>query len=440
MMDTVIMLFTRDLRVHDNPALATACGRARRVVPLFVFDDVLLSHSPNRARFLLDALAGLRDGLRRRGGGLVLRRGDPAAETARLVSETGADAVFLADDVSPYARRRRDRLEELCGAEGAQVVGHPGLTVVPPGEVTPAGGDHYKVFTPYWRAWAASSWRPVAPPPERVPLDDAPADQTTLEAIADAFAKGTSPDLPEGGERAGRARARAWLDDHLADYDAVHNALAADETSQLSPYIRFGCVSPLELAAGALRRPDGDPYARQLAWRDFHHQVTAAFPDIGTRDYRPRGDGWHDDIDALDAWREGRTGVPIVDAGMRQLLREGRMHNRARMITASFLTRDLKVDWRAGLAHFDRWLVDGDLADNAGNWQWIAGTGNNPRPDRVLNPLRQAARFDPRGEYVRRYVPELAGLADPHRPWRLPPEERGDLDYPPPVIEPPAGR
>jgi len=176
---------------------------------------------------------------------------------------------------------------------------------------------------------------------------------------------------------------------------------------------------------------------RQLAWRDFLHQVTAAFPAIATTDYRPRPTGWRRDDDALAAWRSGRTGIPIVDAGMRQLLAEGWMHNRARLITASFLTKTLGLDWRHGAAHFFRWLVDGDIANNAGNWQWAAGTGNDTRPNRVLNPIRQAHRFDADGEYVRRHVPELAAVPGRavHEPWRLSKAERAGLDYPAPLLD-----
>ncbi len=194
------------------------------------------------------------------------------------------------------------------------------------------------------------------------------------------------------------------------------------------------------MAAGALDRPagneQGEEFRRQLAWRDFFYQVTAAFPDIARKNYRP-GAAWHQDQAALDAWCAGQTGIPIVDAGLRQLAAEGFMHNRARMITASFLTRNLGIDWRHGYAHFGGLLADGDVACNAGNWQWVAGTGNNTRPNRVMNPLRQAQRFDHGGQYVRRYVPELAGL-DPayiQTPWKLTAAHRRHLGYPDPIVE-----
>jgi deoxyribodipyrimidine photo-lyase len=228
-----------------------------------------------------------------------------------------------------------------------------------------------------------------------------------------------------------------WARGGVRRYPDHHDDLAADDTSRLSPALHFGCVSALEVTTHLEGRDGSESFLRQMCWRDFHHQVAASFPRIATEDYRPRGDRWRHDHDELEAWRSGRTGYPIVDAGMRQLRREGWMHNRARLITASFLTKHLYLDWRAGARHFMTWLVDGDVANNYGNWQWVAGTGNDTRPHRMFNPLRQATRFDPSGDYVRRYVPELAGVAGPsvHRPWELDPAVRSALDYPDPLID-----
>jgi deoxyribodipyrimidine photo-lyase len=437
-MDTAIVLFTRDLRLHDNPALHQAYVRARQVVPLFVVDPALGTRSANRARFLAESLADLRTSLRERGADLVLRRGDPAAEVIRLATEVHATAVYIADDVSHYATARRHRLERECARHRIELTLTPGLTVVPPGELRPAGGGHYRVFTPYWRAWRAAPWRSHCPVPRAIAM---PAVEKIGRLPAKQTASPGSPGLAPGGETAGRQRFVSWRQRLLDGYGENHDDLAGDATSRLSAYLRFGCVSPLEVAIGALDRPceigpSGEEYCRQLAWRDFFCQVTAAFPDIARKNYRP-GPAWHEDRRALDAWREGQTGIPIVDAGLRQLAAEGFMHNRARMVTASFLTRNLGIDWRHGLAHFDSLLADGDVANNAGNWQWVAGTGHNTRPNRVMNPLRQAQRFDRSGEYVRRYVPELAGL-DPariHRPWQLPPAQRVRLGYPGPLVE-----
>jgi deoxyribodipyrimidine photo-lyase len=238
-----------------------------------------------------------------------------------------------------------------------------------------------------------------------------------------------------GGETAGRARLDAWCRGGLARYPEAHDAPALEGTSRLSPYLHLGCLSPVEVARRCAARAGGEAFLRQLCWRDFHHQVTAAFPAITREEYRPRGDRWGDDAALLAAWKAGRTGYPLVDAGMRQLAAEGWMHNRARLVTASFLVKDLGLDWRLGAAHFLDLLVDGDIANNAGNWQWVAGTGNDTRPNRIFNPVRQALRFDPAGAYVRRWVPELARVtgARVHEPWRLDPAERRRLDYPEPL-------
>jgi len=426
------VLFTRDLRVRDNPALAAACEQADLVVPLFAVDAKLMSAAPNRARFLLESLADLRDSLRARGGDLTVRHGSAQAEVIRLAAQTGAQAVFVAGDVSRYAARRQAALARECARHRLELRITPGVTVVPPGELRPAGGDHYKVFTPYWHAWRQTRWRQPLPAPHAVRL---PPGARAGELPAPGG--GVSPSLQPGGETAGWQRARAWLDGPLSGYADGHDDLAGDRTSRLSAYLRFGCLSPLDLARQARRRQEGAEFTRQLAWRDFFHQVTAAFPGMATTDYRPRERRWRQDQDAIDAWRAGRTGIPIVDAGLRQLAAEGHMHNRARLITAQFLTRILQVDWRLGYRHFLSLLADGDVASNAGNWQWAAGAGNNPRPGRTMNMLRQARRFDPSGDYVRRFLPELAGLTAPdiHMPWRLPPALRRQIRYPEPITD-----
>jgi deoxyribodipyrimidine photo-lyase len=237
-----------------------------------------------------------------------------------------------------------------------------------------------------------------------------------------------------GGESAGLAALHRWARAGLAGYDTLRDDLAADATSRLSAYLHFGCVSPLAVATEISARPGGAAYARQLAWRDFFHQLLAARPDAAHRDYRDRGDRWHDDPDALAAWQEGRTGYPVVDAAMRQLTAEGFMHNRARMIVASFLTKDLGIAWQAGAAHFTRHLVDADVACNQLNWQWVAGTGTDANPHRVFNPALQGRRFDPSGDYLRSYLPELAALpaTEIHGPA---PAARRACGYPDPIVD-----
>lgn len=425
-MSRAVVLFTRDLRTRDHPALAAAVRDHDEVIPLFVLDDRLLARSANRTAFLLDSLAALRDEL---GGALAVRRGDPVEEVSRLRS----DWVYVTADVGPYAGVRERRLASVTRTRAL-----PGNAVLEPGEAAPAGCDHYRVFTPYWRAWSATGRRLSAPPPPRLelPSDVAPGELPELrELVADE----PSPRLPRGGEPEGRRRLESFLEAGLYSYAERRDLPGAEATSRLSPYLRFGCISSLEVveraeAAGCVE------LVRQLAWRDFYRQLLAAFPRLGTDDYRPRGRRWRVDAAALEAWKAGRTGIPIVDAGMRQLVAEGWMHNRVRMLAASLLVKNLGIDWRVGAAHFSALLVDGDPASNAGNWQWVAGTGTDTRPNRVFNPIRQARRFDPDGEYVRRYVPELASLDAPeiHEPWRLGPLALEELGYPPPLVELPA--
>ena len=411
---TVVVLFTRDLRVHDQPGLAAAVDRAERVVPLFVLDDAVLAAfgAPNRVAFLVDALRDLDASLRARGGALVVRRGNVVGETVRLTLDLDATAVFVSEDVSAYAQERERRLRTGLAAAGSELEVYPGVTVVPPGDLAPAGKDHFSVFTPYWRRWREEPRRDVVPAPERVVLPEG-IDPGRIPDRADLALGATAPDLPHGGETAGRRRLDAWLDNGLSSYAERADDLGADGTSRLSPYLHFGCVSAGEVVARALEVEGAEPFVRQLCWRDFNHQLLAARPELAHEDLRPREGGWRDDEDALAAWREGRTGHPLVDAGMRQLLQEGFMHNRARLVAGSFLTKHLGIDWRVGAAHFFEHLVDGDVANNTGNWQWVAGTGTDSRPNRRLSPQRQAERFDPDGVYTRRYIPELGTPDDP---------------------------
>ncbi|MEV5537870.1 deoxyribodipyrimidine photo-lyase [Saccharopolyspora shandongensis] len=437
-MRTAICLFTRDLRIHDNPVLLAAAA-ADRVVPLFVLDDAVLAgpfNRPNRMAFLLDCLRDLRRSLRELGGGLVVRRGSPPAEVAALADEIGATEVHVAADVSAHATARANELRQVLAERSCALHVHDAvITAQPAGFLTPAGNDHFTVFTPYFRRWAEAPMRRSAAAPERLRMPDVRTG--ALPARADLAPGDLSPRLPSGGETEARQRMRDWLADGVAGYVEGHDDLAADATSRLSPHLHFGCASPVELVERAGRGEGDQAFVRQLAWRDFHHQVLAARPECSHRDYRARNYRWRDDPQALRAWQEGRTGIPIVDAGMRQLAEEGWMHNRARMITASFLTKTLYLDWRLGARHFFDLLVDGDVANNDMNWQWVAGTGTDSRPNRVLNPTRQATRYDPAGDYIRRYVPELDGLpvGQLHEPQRIDPAERARRGYPAPIVD-----
>jgi deoxyribodipyrimidine photo-lyase len=420
---TEIVLFTRDLRVHDHPALTAACREAQRVVPLFVLDDDILGSryaSPNRVGFLLESLTDLRDGLRRRGGELVIRRGRTSEEVAALARELRAERVHLSADVSRFARRRARALRSAGRGASFDVVEHPGACVVPAGDLTPASSDHFAVFTPYWRRWVEAGHRDPLPAPARILLP-AGVDAGRWPSPDTLVTGARSPEVVRGGEAEGRARLEAWLGGGLDDYAEGRDLLGEEGTSRLSPYLHLGCVSPVEVTSRLEpRRPGHEAFLRQLCWRDFNHQLLAARPTLPDEELRPRGDRWREDPEGVRAWKEGRTGYPVIDAAMRQLRREGWMHNRARMLTASFLTKHLHVDWRIGAWHFMDWLVDGDLANNFAGWQWTAGTGTDSRPNRVLNPLSQSRRFDPRARYLRRHLPELAGLDDVtiHAPWQ----------------------
>jgi deoxyribodipyrimidine photo-lyase len=433
--ETALVLFNRDLRIHDNPALAAAAA-ARRTVPLFVFDERLLRSrfaAPNRVAFMLEALEDLDEALRKAGGRLFVRQGDPVREAVAVARECGAARLHVSADWSAYARRREERLARACEEERIEFCAHPGVTVVPPGAVTPTGGDHFKVFSPYHRAWSQLPPREPAPAPRKLSVPAKP--KAGRLPRVDSLVRGSpSKGRLPGGEVEGRKRMRAWLRDGLGRYEDRHDDLPGDRTSRLSAYIRWGCVSPLELAREAGGR-GGGAFVRQLCWRDFHHQVLAATPSLPRRDYRPRRGRWSRSKRAFEAWRAGRTGYPLVDAAMRQLAEEGFMHNRARMTVASFLCKDLYIDWRPGAWHFWDLLTDGEIANNAGNWQWVAGTGNDTRPNRVLNPVRQAERFDPEGHYVRRYLPELEPVRGKaiFRPWLM--EGFGRLDYPEPLVD-----
>jgi deoxyribodipyrimidine photo-lyase len=398
-----IVLFTRDLRVHDNPALAAAVEAAERVLPLFVLDDGIGSTrfgaAAGRRAFLHESLADLDASLRRLGGALDVRRGEVVAETVRAAQSVGTTTVFASADVSPYAVGRQRRL-------AAELVLRlvDGNYVVPAGEVAPTGNDHYQVFSPYHRAWSEMPWGSPVRAPDAIRLPDGHEPGALEPCVESTHA------AARGGGTAGVERAAAGLREHLDGYgSAGHDAIAADATSRLSPYLHFGCISPRALAVRARER-GGDAFVRQLCWRDFYAQILFARPETQVEDMRGRGDRWLDGPEGLAAWKEGMTGYPLVDAGMRQLRAEGWMHNRARMVTASFLVKDLGIDWREGAHHFFDLLLDGDVAQNIGNWQWVAGTGVDTRPNRIYNPTAQLKKLDPDGVYVRRYVPELADV------------------------------
>ncbi len=417
--------------MHDQPALADAAAGGRPLAPLFVLDDRLVGTSPNRLAFLLDALHDLRASLRERGADLAVRRGDPVEETLRLAHELGADAVHASSDVSAFAQAREERLARACADARVELQTRPSTTAVAPGALTPAGGDCYRVFTPYYRRWSQVRLGLARTPRRLTPVPGLKPGR--IPALRTLSERAPSPELPKGGETAGREQLTRWLSNGLADYGERGELLVPGASSRLSPYLHLGCLSAAEVVQRAREHEGAEPFVRQLCWRDFYHQLLAANPQTRHQDLRPRGDRWSRSEQAYERWRDGRTGYPIVDAAMRQLQREGWMPNRARLVVGSFLTKTLYVDWRRGERHFFDLLVDGDVASNVGNWQWVAGTGADTRPNRVLNPERQAKRFDPHGDYVRTYVQELAHVegAAVHEPWKLDPRP----DYPERIVD-----
>jgi deoxyribodipyrimidine photo-lyase len=451
MTDTAIVWFRRDLRVHDHPSLTAAARGAERVVPVFVLDEALLDGrfaSGPRIRFLLGCLRELREALRERGADLVVRAGDPVRELATLARETGAEELHFASDVSGFAMSRDRRVSAAMEDAGVKIVRHPGLFVADVGKPRTKGGKPYAVFSPFWRAWAQLERRDVHGAPRTLALPPG----VRAGEIPPADALGLPGDVPDPfppGERAARKRMHAWLRDGIHDYAKLHDRLEGG-TSELSPYLHLGCLSPRELEQRAGEAGSGqgpEEFVRQLCWRDFYAHVLLTNPANAHHAYRREMDelDWEDDDEAFDAWREGRTGFPVVDAAMRQLRERGWMHNRARLIAGSFLTKDLHIDWRRGEAHFMTLLVDGDEASNNGNWQWISSVGVDPAPyyRRMYNPAAQQERHDPDGAYVRRWVPELRDvpLAKLAEPWRMTEEEQEAAgcvigrDYPEPIVD-----
>ncbi len=400
-----------------------------------------------------------------------MRAGRPQRELVALARETGASAVLWASDATPYALARDRAVRAALADAGVEAVPGPGNFVADVGRPRTRGGTPFTVFTPFHRAWQQLERRPVhrapaelPPLPSQVAKGRLPALEELVgaHAAADAGALAPGAGLPgaapgggplaqpvvEPGEAAARRAAERWFDGGLADYARDHDRLAGG-ASQLSAYLRFGLLSPRELEQRAERRggDGGAAFARQLAWRDFYAHVLLHHPANLRREHqeRMRRLRWEHDDEGLVAWQEGRTGFPLVDAGMRQLRACGWMHNRARLVVGSFLTKDLQLDWRAGEAWFMRWLLDGDVASNNGNWQWIASVGVDPAPAfrRILSPVLQQQRHDPDGAYVRRWVPELSGVPDEllAEPWRMTAEQQRAAgcvigrDYPAPLVD-----
>ncbi|MBF4163624.1 deoxyribodipyrimidine photo-lyase [Nocardioides sp. CBS4Y-1] len=432
------MWFRRDLRLRDNPALLAA-AESGEVLPLFVLDPRLWGPAgPSRRAYLGASLRALDASLRQRQAGLSVVRGDPVRRVVLAARAVEADQVHIAADYGPYGAQRDDDVEQALEDAGIELVRTGSPYAVAPGRVTNKTGDPYKVFTPFSRAWADHGWRgPV----------DAPSGCSwlALDAEQDSTTDIPAPDLPSGlelpdaGEDAALARWQEFLD-RIDRYDDDRDKPGVNGTSHLSVHLKYGEVHPRTLLADlAQRRSNGArTYRTELAWREFYADVLHQRPETAREYLKPefaKMDYARPGAE-LDAWTQGRTGFPVVDAGMRQLRATGWMHNRVRMIVASFLVKDLHLEWQHGARHFMHWLVDGDLASNQHGWQWTAGSGTDASPFfRVFNPTTQGKKFDPPGDYIRRWVEELSDpdqVPDPHEPDD---DTRDLVGYPQPLVD-----
>jgi len=425
-----LLWLRRDLRIADHPALTAALDDGDTVA-VFVLDPRLWGGTgPARRAWLAATLRELGERMP-----LTLVHGDPADKLPRLAREVGAERVHVEREFTPFALRRDRAVAEALRADDVEAVVTGSAYAVEPGSVVNQSGNPYAVFTPFSRAWAEHGWPEPTPTPRRRPVEG-PTSEKRATSMLDIALREAHPELPEAGEQAALARWRDFLDDDLADYDDHRDRPDLSGTSRLSPYLHLGVVHPRTLLADlASRRNEGARrYRLELAWREFYADVLHANPESAWSDLKPLGIDYDEPGTEFDAWCRGETGFPIVDAGMRQLLATGWMHNRVRMITASFLTKDLHVWWPHGARFFLDHLIDGDVASNNHGWQWTAGTGTDASPYfRVFNPVTQGKKFDPDGDYVRRWVPELAELAGAaaHEPWK----HGGATGYPEPILD-----
>ncbi|MBB6571814.1 deoxyribodipyrimidine photo-lyase [Kribbella sandramycini] len=417
---TALMWFRRDLRLTDNPALLDAVSAGDGdVLGVFVVDPLLWERSGDPRRDHLTAsLTALSEAM---GGRLVIRHGDPAQVIPELADEIGAASVHISADYAPYGQRRDQEVE---AALKCPLVATGSPYAIAPGRIQNQQGRPYQVFTPYFRAWLEHGWRkPV----------DAPTDVNWLEAKSDHLPKIDDT----AGENAAREHWQTWLDD-VAQYDDERDRPDLDSTSRMSIPLKWGEIHPRTMLfdLSHKRSQGAEAYRRELAWREFCADLLARHPHAAWKPLRPEFDrmAYDEPGDQLEAWQQGRTGFPIVDAGMRQLKDSGFMHNRVRMVVASFLVKDLHVHWKYGARWFMQTLRDGDLASNSLNWQWVAGCGADASPYfRIFNPITQGLKFDPQGEYVRRWIPELRDLPgkQAHEPWK-----HGGADgYPAPIVD-----
>jgi deoxyribodipyrimidine photo-lyase len=448
--DIAIWWIRRDLRLSDNHALISALDQAERVIPLFILDPILINSpftSQERVAFLYQGLDKLDEDLRKRGSRLVMRQGDPLTVLSQLCRETGAQVIYAEADVSPYAKRRDAQVTRELPLRLT-----PGVTIHTPQDLLKPDGSPYTIFTPFKRKWESLPFtgKPLAAPENLHPLPDVDSMEVSgLPGIASELAF-------KAGEQEAKQRLESFIDSDLSQYSGRRDRMDMDGTSGLSPYLRFGMISARQAAwvaketvagaQGPINSNSVETWLTELVWRDFYASILDHYPQNLCNSFRKelRDMHWLEDADGFTAWAQGLTGYPIVDAAMRQLRKTGWMHNRARMITASFLVKDMLIDWRLGQRYFMQNLIDGDPASNNGGWQWTAGTGTDAAPYfRIFNPVLQGKKFDPQGAFVRRWAPELYSVPDEyiHTPWKMQSDVQRQVgcvigkDYPRPIVE-----
>ncbi|MGH1481939.1 MAG: cryptochrome/photolyase family protein [Geminicoccales bacterium] len=459
----ILLWFRQDLRLTDHRALAAALATGEAVIPVYILDDETpgLWRMGGASRWWLHhSLSALGRDLENLGSHLILKRGPVNQVLAALKKETGAEAVYGSRGYEPWARD----LEESLAADAIGLKRFAGCLLFEPEVARTKAGDPFRVFTPFYKA-CLNLGPPKAPLPKPAAIPS-PSSWPSSDLLDDWGLLPKKPDWAGGlakrwepGEAGARERLSCFLDEAMSGYGEGRNRPDLPGTSKLSPHLHFGEISPHQcwqaieerLAAGGVGMQGARPFQRELVWREFSYHLLFHWPDLPEKAFRPEFEAfpWAPDDGGLQAWQRGLTGYPIVDAGMRELWQTGWMHNRVRMITASFLIKDLLVPWQEGEAWFWDTLVDADLASNAASWQWVAGSGADAAPYfRIFNPVLQGKKFDPHGDYVRRYVPELAKLGDVdlHAPWEAP----GDVlknagielgkTYPKPIVDHGAAR
>lgn len=447
----VIHWFRRDFRITDNTALSAAAQAGEEVIPVYIASDWKGSHNwtgPARQEFLCGSLASLKKNLEAIGGRLIIRRGDAVAELEKLAGETRATEIFANRDPDPFGRAVEARLETMCRERGINLSLHKDVCIHERDEVLTGQGTIFRVFTPYSKVWFGL---PKPSPGAAIKKLSTPSGIASLPLpqLSDWGLRPTAT-VPEPGERAARERLKAFVAAPIAEYGAQRDIMGVHGTSQLSQDLRFGLISPRQIYAVAKKAEEGLPpegrksamkFLAEIVWREFYMQLLWNYPELLEQEFNAtwRGMEWpglSGVPDAFGRWCDGMTGFPIVDAAMRQLAATGWMHNRSRMITAMFLTKDLHLDWRLGEAFFMRSLNDGEIASNNGGWQWSAGTGADAAPYfRIQNPWSQTKRYDPEGLYIRKWVPELRDVSSAS--LLEPPEDGRPIapGYPAPMLD-----